>query len=67
MKKADESGRVFVGKTYITNAIENKTARGGKRPGAGRKATGRKPNRTFRLNDDEFEKVKKFIEDLRKG
>ena len=40
---------------------------GGKRPGAGRKATGAKPNRTFRLDDGEYQKVKEFIEQLRKN
>lgn len=40
---------------------------GGKRPGSGRPATGAKPNRTFRLTDEEHEKVKEFIKQLRKG
>jgi|GEM_PF-3451584 len=40
---------------------------GGKRPGAGRPATGAKPNRTFRLDDEEYEKVKEYIKTLREN
>lgn len=41
--------------------------RGGKREGAGRPSTGSKPNRTFRLDDDEYAKVKAFIKLMRSG
>lgn len=41
------------------------TTRGGKREGAGRKPTGQKPSRTFRLDDEEYQAVKKFIEKMR--
>ena len=41
--------------------------RGGYRAGAGRPATGSKPNRTFRLDDREFELVKQYIEQIRKA
>lgn len=45
---------------FVTNAW------GGKRPGAGRPATGAKPNRTIRLSDEEYEKVKEFVKQLRR-
>lgn len=38
---------------------------GGKRPGAGRPATGRKPTRSIRMTDKEYELVKKFLAELR--
>lgn len=38
---------------------------GGKREGAGRPPTGRKA-RKFNLNDEEFEKVKKYVDEIRK-
>lgn len=41
------------------------TTRGGKREGSGRKPTGQKPNRTFRLDDEEYQAVKQFIEKMR--
>jgi hypothetical protein len=42
---------------------ENK--HGGRRKGAGRPATGAMPNRTIRMTDDEYEKVKEFLKELR--
>jgi len=45
---------------------EDESTHGGPREGAGRPATGAKPNRTFRLTDDEYKKVKEFINQLRK-
>ena len=41
-----------------------KTTWGGKRPGAGRPETGR-TRRSIHLSDDEYEKVKVFISQLR--
>jgi len=38
---------------------------GGKRPGAGRPSTGRK-KRNFYITDDEFEKMKEYLDTLRK-
>lgn len=38
---------------------------GGRRPGAGRPATGAMPNRTIRMTDDEYQKVKEFLKELR--
>ena len=38
---------------------------GGKRPGAGRPATGPMPTRAIRMTDEEFELVKQFLVDLR--
>lgn len=47
--------------------IEQKPIKhGGHREGAGRPATGAKPNRTFRLTDEEYQKVKEFIKSMRK-
>ncbi|WP_162926919.1 hypothetical protein [Flavobacterium psychrotrophum] len=43
---------------------EKKENRGGSRPGSGREPQGRKIV-SFRLNDDEKEKVKNYIADLR--
>ncbi len=45
---------------------QNNPIQGGKRPGAGRPATGAKPNRTMRLSDEEYEKVKAFVKQLRR-
>jgi hypothetical protein len=44
-------------------------ASGGKREGAGRKKTvpGETKVRTFRLTDDEYEKLKAHLEELRKN
>lgn len=39
---------------------------GGARPGGGRKPTGRKP-RLIRLTDEEYEKLKPFIKQVRGG
>ncbi len=44
---------------------QNNPIHGGPRPGAGRPATGAKPNRTMRLSDEEYEKVKEFVKQLR--
>ena len=38
---------------------------GGKRPGAGRPATGSMPTRAIRMTDKEYELVKQFLADLR--
>jgi hypothetical protein len=38
---------------------------GGSRKGAGRPATGHNPNRTIRMSDDEYVKVKEFLKHLR--
>lgn len=38
---------------------------GGKRQNAGRPATGAKPNRTFRLDENEYQQVKNFISNIR--
>jgi hypothetical protein len=38
---------------------------GGRRPGAGRPATGTKPTRTIRMTDEEYLKVKDYLKQLR--
>jgi hypothetical protein len=38
---------------------------GGPREGAGRPATGTMPNRTIRMTDEEYTKVKEFLKQLR--
>jgi hypothetical protein len=38
---------------------------GGPREGAGRPATGAMPNRTIRMTDDEYQKVKEYLQQLR--
>jgi len=40
---------------------------GGHRPGAGRPATGANPTRTYRLSDEENEKVREFIKNMREA
>jgi hypothetical protein len=52
------------GETLLIVLSEEKR-HGGHRPGAGRPATGSKPTRTFRLDDDENVKVRKFIKSIR--
>ena len=46
------------------NLMTPKDNRGGKRPGAGRKSTGRK-KRNYYVTDQEHEEIKKLIERLR--
>lgn len=41
------------------------TSWGGRRPGAGRPATGAMPNRTIRMTDEEYIKVKEYLKQLR--
>ena len=41
--------------------------RGGAREGAGRPATGKKPNRSIRLDDEEYKLVMEFIDKMREG
>jgi len=42
-----------------------KNQHGGKRPGAGRPATGAMPPRSIRMTDEEYELVKQFLKELR--
>jgi hypothetical protein len=51
--------------TSYNHDCQNNPIHGGNRPGAGRPATGAKPNRTFRLDDEEYAKVKAFIKSIR--
>lgn len=51
----------------MTVSSKNKTeTRGGKRPGAGRKALEKKKSYTFYLSERMAQKVREFIENLRK-
>lgn len=38
---------------------------GGRRPGAGRPKTGAMPNKTIRMTDEEYIKVKEYLKELR--
>ena len=42
-----------------------KTRHGGKRPGAGRPATGAMPTKCFRMTGEEYQLVKQFLAELR--
>jgi hypothetical protein len=44
---------------------KNNPTWGGHREGAGRPATGAMPNRTIRMTDEEYVKVKAFLKELR--
>lgn len=44
---------------------QNNPTHGGPRQGAGRPATGKKPNRTIRMTNEEYPQVKEFLKKLR--
>jgi hypothetical protein len=45
--------------------LQSKLTWGGKREGAGRPVTGAMPTRALRMTDDEYIKVKEFLQELR--
>ena len=54
----------------MTEEKTQASSRGGVRPGSGRKPVplkDRKLQRAFYLNEEEYKKVKKFIDDMRSG
>jgi hypothetical protein len=50
--------------TSYNRDCQNNPIHGGPRPGAGRKPTGRK-QRSIWLTDEEYEKVKEFVKELK--
>lgn len=51
--------------TNYNRDCQNNSIHGGPREGAGRPATGAMPNRTIRMTDNEYIKVKEYLKQLR--